>query len=221
MQLGALPTGRTAGRKQHYMGLQVRGGDAGITALSDATAFGALVNVEKLYLDNNHIEDAGMTELCGAISRGALYRLTFLDLNGNKFCNLGMTALANAITCVPLATLETLCMRRRVQTGRLVRVCSDLPVRAPCNTDLHSNQIGDAGLAAFSAALTVTALSNVKKLWLFNNRVGDPGLTALAEAITKGWLVSLQSLQLEGNTAASKQALQATMDALARRGART
>ena len=106
-----------------------------------------------------------------------------------------MVALASAITRAALASLDTLY--------------------------LHSNQIGDTGLAAFSAALTGTVLPGVEKLWLYNNRLGNPGLTALADAIARGGLASLQSLHVEGNTAASKESLQAPMDALASRHAQT
>ena len=60
----------------------------GLVALVDATAFGALPNVEKLYLDNNQLGDVGACELAQALAPGppAQLRLVLLVVDVASFC---------------------------------------------------------------------------------------------------------------------------------------
>jgi len=151
-------------------------GDPGIQAISDATAFGALPNLEKLYVNSNRIGDDGLSELSRAMAVGRLSKLMFLDLSSNRFGNLGLIALANAITKGALVNVGTLY--------------------------LQCNMIGDAGAMAFVKALsTFEALAKLEKLWFYQNRIGDLGLQALSDWIAKGGLKSLKSMQLEENAA--------------------
>lgn len=71
---------------------------------------------------------------------------------------------------------------------------------------LRSNQIGDAGMIAFTNAIKPTpqnpmgALPRLKWLWLESNAIGDAGMTALADAIgTRGSLANLTILNIYNN----------------------
>ena len=166
-------------------------GDAGVTALADATAFGALPCVEKLFLDNNQIGDVGLTELAGAMASGRLSTLIFLDLNRNAIGDDGMSALARAIEGGALSNLVTLY--------------------------LHANMIGDAGTAALASVIVAqSVLPKLEKLWLYKNSIDDRGLFALTTALSNGGLTSLKSLQLEGNPA-KKEVQQAALDVVKQR----
>ena len=50
-------------------------GDAGVTALANACAGGALASLEKLYLSNTQIGDAGMQAFSTALAGGAMAQL--------------------------------------------------------------------------------------------------------------------------------------------------
>ena len=79
--------------------------------------------------------------------------------------------------------------------------------------NLHSNEIGDEGLAAILAAnSSVTKLLDT--LWLNNNPIGDDGCAALAAALRGGTWPKLMDLRLR-SIPASKQATEAVR---ARRG---
>ncbi|KAL1525018.1 hypothetical protein AB1Y20_019893 [Prymnesium parvum] len=150
-------------------------GDAGVAALADATAFGALANLEKLYMDNNRVGDVGMAALAASLGKGRLAKLAFVDLSCNRIRDHGVLALAEAIAAMEnLATLY-----------------------------IYSNQIGDAGIAALVNALLAspTSLGKLSKLWLSENKIGARGMAALGDAIAKGVLLSLTSLRLDGNPA--------------------
>ncbi|CAE8643488.1 unnamed protein product [Polarella glacialis] len=166
-------------------------GDSGITALSDATAFGALASLKTLCINDNKIGDTGMVELSGAMANGRLENLIFLDLNGNHFGDPGMTAFASAIANGAMQNLGTLY--------------------------LYSNMIGDAGTTAFADSLSSSgALAKLEKLWLYSNKIGDLGMKALSDGIAIGGLASLKSLQLEGNPA-KNEVQQATLETLKKR----
>ena len=164
-------------------------GDAGVTALADATAFGALPALERAFLDNNQIGDEGMVELAGAMADGRLAELKFLDLNKNQIGDAGMSALARAAAGGALSSLATLY--------------------------LHQNRIGDAGAIALAGAIrSPSTLSKLEKLWVYKNVIDDRGIQALTDALALGALPSLQlanALQLEGNPA-KNEVQQAALD---------
>ena len=56
-------------------------GDAGVTALADACASGALPALKELYLHENKIADTGMIALADAVGRGALPALQTLFMD--------------------------------------------------------------------------------------------------------------------------------------------
>eukprot|EP00930_Biecheleria_cincta_P056456 TRINITY_DN42573_c0_g1_i1.p1 TRINITY_DN42573_c0_g1~~TRINITY_DN42573_c0_g1_i1.p1 ORF type:complete len:908 (+),score=197.81 TRINITY_DN42573_c0_g1_i1:33-2726(+) len=166
-------------------------GDAGLTALSDATRLGALASLEKLHINNIKIGDAGLAELSNVLADGSLEQLMFLDVNGNQIGDVGVKALASAITQGALANLETLY--------------------------LHSNTIGDTGTAAFASSLVSSgALAKLERLWLNGNRVGNAGMKALCEMFAQGGLTSLKKLQLEDNPGMHQQVLEALQTRTAR-----
>jgi len=63
--------------------------------------------------------------------------------------------------------------------------------------DLDSNEIGDAGMVALAGAMGL--LANLQELWLYENRIGDKGMAAFSAAIASGSLANLQTLWLSGN----------------------
>lgn len=167
--------------------------DAGIRTLTDATAFGALANLEKLYLDNNKVGDVGLAGLASSLAAGRLVKLTFLDLSSNQICDAGMSALGQAISRGALTNLETLYV--------------------------YSNRIGDTGIDTFVKCLLAStgALARLEKFYLSQNEIGDVGLLMLSEAIGKHlFLTSLRLLQLEGNPA-NHEIQHAALEALKKR----
>eukprot|EP00929_Paragymnodinium_shiwhaense_P109013 TRINITY_DN75379_c0_g1_i1.p1 TRINITY_DN75379_c0_g1~~TRINITY_DN75379_c0_g1_i1.p1 ORF type:complete len:943 (+),score=139.06 TRINITY_DN75379_c0_g1_i1:95-2923(+) len=160
--------------------------DECLTMLSDATAFGALANLQKLFLNNNKITDVGMAELCSALAAGRLAKLSFLDMNSNLIGDPSMIALSHAISNGALADLGTLY--------------------------LHCNKIGDAGSKTFvKSVASSSGLAKLEKLWLYNNMVGDSGMKALSDWIMQGGLPSLKCLQLEGNLASNCYEIQKSL----------
>ena len=80
-------------------------GGAGITALADAAAHGALRHVERLFLDNVALTDAALGELAAVLAAGAMPALAFLDVTRNQIGDRGMAALAQAMRGGALARL--------------------------------------------------------------------------------------------------------------------
>ena len=172
-------------------------GDSGVSALADATGFGALPNLERLFLDNNQFGDEATVDLARAFVTGRLSKLTFLDLNRNRIADEGMAALAKAVAAGALENIATLY--------------------------LHKNAIGDAGALAFVDAITgVTSqeqsrgvivhgmrrarkVPSLCKLYLGENCIGEAGLAALRRAHAGGAMPALEILQLDGNTTTAKR----------------
>ena len=132
-------------------------GDAGVTALAEACACGALPQCRQLWMQMNQIGDAGIIALAQAIKpvseggSGAMaqlqvsWRLTALVpcLETWHACSPGLTAddckvIAHLIAIGALAQCETL--------------------------DLESNKIGDVGITALASACAIGALASLKKL---------------------------------------------------------
>ena len=65
---------------------------------------------------------------------------------------------------------------------------------------LSNNQIGDAGMQAFSTALAGGALASLERLSLHGNQIGDAGMQAFLTALAGGALPALKMLNLSGNT---------------------
>ena len=164
----------------HLVGLFLSGnqiGDEGVGALMDATAFGALPNLQRLFLDNNRFGDLGAADLADALVARRLAALTFLDLNRNMIADKGMCALAEAVAAGALERLSTLY--------------------------LNTNAIGDAGALGWVQASTPhghIALPLLSKLYLGENCIGEVGLAALRRAQADGTMPALTVLQLDGNT---------------------
>ena len=151
-------------------------GGAGITALADAAAHGALRHVERLFLDNVALSDAALGELAAVLAAGAMPSLAFLDVTRNQIGDRGMAALAQAMRGGALARLTTLYA--------------------------YNNRIGSAGVSALVEGLCEGAAPPVlEKLYLDNNAVRDDGVAVLARAIEGGRLPALKVLHLGGNPA--------------------
>ena len=58
-------------------------GDAGVQALANVCARGALAQLKCLYLNGNQIGDAGMVDFSRAIASGSLPAFTHVDLYDN------------------------------------------------------------------------------------------------------------------------------------------
>ena len=112
-------------------------GDAGLAALADACAKGALAQVTILNLGLNQIGDAGLSALADACAKGALAKVTKLSLERNKIGAAGVTALASACAKGALAQVTTL--------------------------DVSCNEIGDAGLAALDADTILAEAARCRK----------------------------------------------------------
>ena len=69
----------------------------------------------------------------------------------------------------------------------------------PITLDLTYKQVGDAGMQAFSTAVSNGALPQLENLNLSNNQMGDAGLAALASACGSGAMAKLTKLNLENN----------------------
>ena len=63
--------------------------------------------------------------------------------------------------------------------------------------ELWDNQIGDAGMKAFSDALAIGALAQLTHLWLMGNQIGDEGMKAFSKALTKKAMKSLEKLYMD------------------------
>lgn len=91
--------------------------------------------------------------------------------------------------------------------------------------DLHSNQIGDKGVAALAGTCArCMPLPNLKELNLSENHLGDAACASLAEAFGRGAMRSLQELMLGcneiGNDGLASLAAAATAGAPALNGDR-
>ena len=78
---------------------------------------------------------------------------------------------------------------------------------------LSNNQIEDAGVRAFAAALGGGALPRLASLDLGANRIGDAGMGALAAALNAGAAQSLVILKVSGNRANPLGAAQGELSA--------
>ena len=81
-------------------------GDAGCTALAEATGRGALAQCWALDLRDNEIGDAGCTALAEAVGRGALAQCTCLALAVNKIGDAGLNALKHLGSTAPPAAAK-------------------------------------------------------------------------------------------------------------------
>ena len=102
-----------------------------------------------------------------------------------------------------------------VDDEAMASLCGELHAgAAPKLQILHllDNEIGDAGMQAFSSAIDSGSLGNLKELRLFNNNIGDDGMKAFSDAITSGAMVNLSKLFIienPGDTAPVKVACRA------------
>ena len=106
--------------------------------------------------------DDGADHICRAITSGSLREVVELDLQHHRIGDNEMEALAKVLQdCAP-------------DTLGNVKVLN-----------LRGNRIGDAGLAAFCAALRASPhiLPKLKKLNLRNNRIGAEGANMLAQVL--------------------------------------
>ena len=67
-----------------------------------------MCHTQALYISRNQIGDAGVTALAEACARGALSQCTELSLWGNQIGDAGITALADACGSGAMASLMTL-----------------------------------------------------------------------------------------------------------------
>ena len=80
--------------------------------------------------------------------------------------------------------------------------CCEIREASPWNLrhlSLESNQLGDAGMATFSWALSKGALSRLTRLTLTWNHISHAGIIAFATALKAGALPQLEWLFLNGN----------------------
>ena len=107
-----------------------------------------------------------------------------------------MGALASACASGALPQLQV-----RAHAPSPDRVSTQL-TPTTCSTQtlwLHSNKIGDPGLASLAGACARRSLPQLSQLWLTSNQIGDPGCIALAEACGRGGLPQLTKLWLGQN----------------------
>jgi len=157
----------------------------------EASDEAAMARPLKLYLSYNQMSDRGLEALSQALATGVLPGLTELYLGNNQISDDGVIALAEVIAALAPSSTEG-------STGRAMANVSYLSLR--------SNQVGDRGMLAFSAAVATGALARCTELHLGFNRIGDEGLTALTKALDGGALPRLQTLYLDGNPEASAAA---------------
>ena len=80
--------------------------------------------VQILRLDNNEIGDAGVMALADAAAGGALPQLTNLYLDGNKIGDTGLSALASACASGALPELKEICVdNQHMRHPQLVAAC--------------------------------------------------------------------------------------------------
>ena len=75
---------------------------------------------------------------------------------------------------------------------------------------LHSNQIGDQGLASLLAPPTAGVLPSLQALYLMDNQITDDGCAVLASALRDGALPALKILRVDDNPV-SEHAIQAML----------
>ena len=167
-------------------------GDAGMHALCEGLVRGSAPSLTTLNIHSSQIGPAGAEALATALGRGALPALCELYLNSNSIGNHGIAALAASL-------------RRLPALSRLYLSCCDL---------------GDEGVASLVADLGKDDFKALEVLSLGGNKITDAGMAKLVAAINAGGLPKLKkawpSLSL-GENLASAPAVQAVIDALARR----
>ena len=167
-------------------------GDAGINALCEGLVRGSAPSLRIVNIHSNQFGPAGAEALATALGRGALPALCELYLNSNSIGNHGIAALAASL-------------RRLPALSRLYLSCCDL---------------GDEGVASLVADLGKDDFKALEVLSLGGNKITDAGMAKLVAAINAGGLPKLKkawpSLSL-GENLASAPAVQAVIDALARR----
>ena len=72
-------------------------GDAGVTALANACAGGAMAQLKELWLYKNKIGDAGMIKLSEACAGGTLPKCTTIILEGNPASQEAQQAVEDAL----------------------------------------------------------------------------------------------------------------------------
>ena len=161
--------------------LQETSGSAGLDGvqrLAEGLVAGALPAVTSVCIFDMHVGDAGASALAAALDRGALPQLRCLSMHRTAIGDAALAALAPALRRRP--ALETLY--------------------------LHSNPLGDEGLAALVAPPPPAAgtpprpaggLKKLKLLDLSFTQVSDAGCATLVAALHSGALPALDTLHLD------------------------
>ena len=130
-----------------------------------------------------------------------LFSMTKLQLNGEHLSDLQMWSLMKAVVCGCLSRLQQLwAMSNDIGDAGLTAFtthCAALPSLQ--TLVLNSNRIGDAGMTAFSRAVSRGELKGLKELRLKSNCIGDAGMLAFASACADGALLQLTFLGLDDN----------------------
>ena len=156
----------------------------GMERLAAGLGAGSLPALTSFSFYTMRMDDAGASAFAAALGRGAMLRLKTLYLEYNDIGNAGLLALAPALRRLP--ALEEL--------------------------GLHSNPLGDEGLAALVAPLPPAGvppqptggLAKLEKLDLSFTQIAGAGSAALVAAFDSGALPALKALSLLGYRSRSR-----------------
>jgi len=150
-------------------------GDAGVTALANACAGGAMANLTALHLHGNKITDDGFATLFSLLKKdGKLSGLTEFSI-GSGVTDKGMKEFSELLAMGAMAQLQV--------TWRLTVLIPCLETwrtRSPCLT------------VSFDVSYVP-----LQTIVLGGNKIGDAGVTALANACAGGAMASLQTLVMD------------------------
>jgi len=206
---------------------ELDGFNKGLTA-DDVATLGTLLHwtprLEILCLFNNSLGDAAMQALCEGMGRGAAPSLHYLELEVNQFGPAGAEALAAALRRGAMPKLEVLRLHYNpignqgvAALGAPLRKLPGLKV-----LNLTGCKIGDEGVATLVADLGKDDFKALEELHLAFNEITDAGMVKIAAAIDAGGLPKLVDHDYFvkkdfKNNAATAAAVQAVVDALAKR----
>ena len=195
----------------------------GLTA-DDVATLGTLLHwtprLQNLYLGANRFGDTGMQALCEGMGRGAAPSLRHLDLAFNQFGPVGAEALATALRGGAMPKLEELALfHNPIGNQGVAALSAPLRMLPALKVLILANcGIGDEGVATLVAGLGKDDFKALEKLYLGGNKITDAGMVKIVAAIDAGGLPKLVDDHFFiRNNAATTAAVQAVLDALAKR----
>lgn len=180
-------------------------GDVGIKAIAEAMVARAVPRLLTVDLTANSASDAGFVAIVNAI--GSCRHCRDLIFKQNRLTDVGMSYLHQMLHRGEWPNLARLDLSGAPQHRHAISDASFVPFAQDVSDGevrmvrleelmLDDNDVGDAGLAAFSVALQRGHLRKLASLQLNSNRISDEGARALAAAISRNRRTVLTSVGL-------------------------